>query len=51
MVCAVTGLDHTYPGQGLGYESASDMPVLEPRIDVSDAYCRKMPMYRPASEF
>ena len=23
MVCAVTGLDHTYPGQGLGYESAS----------------------------
>ena len=30
MVCAVTGLDHTYPGQGLGYESASDMPVLEP---------------------
>lgn len=30
MVCALTGLDHTYPGQGLGYESASDMPVMEP---------------------
>ncbi|KMZ55652.1 translation factor GTPase family protein [Dorea sp. D27] len=30
MVCAVTGLAGTYPGQGLGTESASDMPVLEP---------------------
>ena len=30
MVCAVTGLDTTYPGQGLGIEKASDMPVLEP---------------------
>lgn len=30
MVCAVTGLTGTYPGQGLGAESASDMPVLEP---------------------
>ena len=29
-VCAVTGLTFTYPGQGLGIESASDMPVLEP---------------------
>ena len=37
-VCAVTGLTATYPGQGLGSEQASDMPVLEPvlsyRIDL-----------------
>lgn len=29
-VCAVTGLDHTYPGEGLGSEAASRSPVLEP---------------------
>ena len=29
-VCAVTGLEHTYPGQGLGGEDDSDIPVLEP---------------------
>lgn len=29
-VCAVTGLTRTYPGQGLGKEAASDLPVLEP---------------------
>lgn len=29
-VCAVTGLTATYPGQGLGSEQASDMPVLKP---------------------
>lgn len=29
-VCAVTGLTATYPGQGLGSEQASDIPVLEP---------------------
>lgn len=29
-VGAVTGLTATYPGQGLGSEQASDMPVLEP---------------------
>lgn len=29
-VCAVTGLNHTYPGEGLGIEQASGMPVLEP---------------------
>lgn len=29
-VCAVTGLSETYPGQGLGVEQASDMPILEP---------------------
>lgn len=28
-VCAVTGLTKTYPGQGLGIETESDMPVLE----------------------
>lgn len=29
-VCAVTGLGKTYAGQGLGWEKASDVPVLEP---------------------
>ena len=28
-VCAVTGLKATYPGQGLGIEMDSDLPVLE----------------------
>ncbi len=30
MVCAVTGLTKTRPGEGLGAEPASDLPVLEP---------------------
>lgn len=30
MVCAVTGLSKTYPGEGLGIEAISDMPILEP---------------------
>ena len=30
MVCAVTGLDHTYPGQGFGIEAQGETPVLEP---------------------
>lgn len=29
-VCAVTGLSETYPGEGLGIETESDMPILEP---------------------
>ena len=29
-VCAVTGLSRTYPGEGLGIEAASKLPVLEP---------------------
>lgn len=29
-VCTVTGLSKTYPGQGLGFESESGAPVLEP---------------------
>ena len=32
-VCAVTGLSATYPGQGLGMEAESDMPVLEPVLN------------------
>lgn len=31
-VCAVTGLDHTFPGQGLGREPSSRPPLLEPVI-------------------
>ena len=30
MVCAVTGLEGTYPGQGIGAEPDSELPVLEP---------------------
>lgn len=29
-VCAVTGLENTRPGQGIGAEEESDLPVLEP---------------------
>lgn len=29
-VCAVTGPFHTHPGQGIGIEPASEMPLLEP---------------------
>lgn len=29
-VCAVTGLNATYNGMGLGYEAASEKPILEP---------------------
>lgn len=29
-ICAVTGLNHTYPGEGLGAERAPVLPVLEP---------------------
>lgn len=29
-VCAVTGPLHTFPGQGIGAEQASRMPILEP---------------------
>ena len=30
MVCAVTGLDHTFAGEGLGLEEESTIPLLEP---------------------
>lgn len=33
MVCAVTGLSKTYPGEGLGIEALSDMPILEPVLN------------------
>ncbi|MCD7744690.1 MAG: TetM/TetW/TetO/TetS family tetracycline resistance ribosomal protection protein [Lachnospiraceae bacterium] len=29
-ICAVTGLDHTYAGEGLGIEPEGEVPVLEP---------------------
>ena len=32
-VCAVTGLTHTFPGQGLGITENSNMPVLEPVLN------------------
>ena len=33
LVCAVTGLTKTYPGEGLGVESESELPVLEPVLN------------------
>ncbi|MBQ9983113.1 MAG: TetM/TetW/TetO/TetS family tetracycline resistance ribosomal protection protein [Lachnospiraceae bacterium] len=32
-VCAVTGLTKTYPGQGLGVERESELPLLEPVLN------------------
>ena len=32
-ICAVTGLNHTYPGEGLGIEEDSAAPVLEPVLN------------------
>lgn len=32
-VCAVTGLTKTYPGQGIGWEEESELPVLEPVLN------------------
>ena len=32
-ICAVTGLTTTYPGQGLGIEKESELPVLEPVLN------------------
>ena len=32
-MCAVTGLTRTYPGEGLGCEAESQMPVLEPVLN------------------
>jgi small GTP-binding protein len=32
-ICAVTGLSKTYPGEGLGSEAVSDMPILEPVLN------------------
>ena len=31
-ICAVTGLSKTYPGQGIGMEPDSKLPILEPML-------------------
>jgi small GTP-binding protein len=33
VICAVTGLSRAYPGEGLGIESAADLPILEPVLN------------------
>ena len=38
-ICAVTGLQKTLPGQGLGREKDSELPLLEPII----SYCIQLP--------
>ena len=35
MVCTVTGLEHTHPGQGFGVEEESETPLLEPVLHFS----------------
>lgn len=35
VVCAVTGLTHTYPGEGIGIEKGTDIPVMEPVLTYS----------------
>ena len=32
-ICAVTGLDQTYPGMGLGINTTKTMPILEPVLN------------------
>jgi len=32
-ICAVTGLDQTYPGMGLGVNTSQTMPILEPVLN------------------
>lgn len=33
MICTVSGLSETYPGQGLGFESEAPSPTLEPVLE------------------
>lgn len=39
MICAVTGLSKTFPGEGIGAEPDSETPVLEPVL----SYCVSLP--------
>lgn len=32
-ICAVTGLTRTYPGEGIGVEKESELPILEPVLN------------------
>ena len=47
MVCAVTGLTKTYPGEGLGTEKNADLPMLEPVL----TYSLELPDDRDAARF
>lgn len=38
MICAVTGLTETRPGQGLGVETESELPLLEPVLTYRAAF-------------
>ncbi len=41
-ICAVTGLNETYPGQGLGIERDSQLPILQPvltyKLELPEGY-------------
>lgn len=56
MICAVTGLINSYPGQGIGSEQAAALPVLEPVLTYTvglpeDMDCARMlPMLRQIEE-
>lgn len=47
MVCAVTGLTKTYPGQGLGTQAGTVVPFLEPVL----TYCIELPAGCDAAVF
>ena len=49
-ICAVTGLTKTYPGEGLGIEEESILPVLEPVRSVKLEMCIRDRYRRGAME-
>lgn len=48
-ICAVTGLTATFPGQGLGIEQASPMPVLEPVLTYQICFPKEKDMNKMLS--
>lgn len=45
VVCAVTGLEHTYPGEGLGTETDAAAPVLEPILRYAVSLPQETPVH------
>lgn len=56
MVCAITGVNGTYPGQGIGTEADASLPVLEPvltyTVELPDDMdgARMLPLLRQLEE-
>lgn len=49
-VCVVTGLSMTYPGEGLGIEAGSDMPILQPVLTYQILFPPEYNAYRMLSK-